>query len=612
MEHHLLTSLASIIILGVGAQWLAWRLSLPSILVLLVIGFIAGPVTGILHPDELFGDLLFPLVSLSVGIILFEGGMSLRFTELRGSGHVVRNLVSIGALVTWFICTLAAVTLIDLPLSIATLLGAILVVTGPTVIGPLLRVVRPTGRVGAVLKWEGIVIDPVGASLAVLVFEAIIAEELQAATAAVVDGVLRTILAGGLLGMLGAAFIVLLLRRYWVPDFLQNLVVLMVVIGVFLGADLIQEESGLLAVTCMGVLLANQRMVVVKQILEFKENLRVLLIGSLFIVLTARLNFDNLIEMGLESLLFLAVVLFVARPAAVLLSTVRSELNWRERVFLAWMAPRGIVAASVASLFALRMSDAGIEGAEQMVPAVFLVIMGTVTFYSLTAVPVARWLRVSLPNPQGLLIAGAHPLSRAIGYALHQQGFQVLLVDTNAANCEEANALGLRTFHGSVFAEEIGEEVGVNGLGRLLALTANDEVNALAALEWGELFGSAEIYQLLPQDASTSGPFSTQNLRGRPLFRRGVTYTSLMERLQAGGTIQVSKIPEQPERPAEQFPSSSIPLFIVTEDQNLVVVTADRPVTPRPGQRLISLDMPPGYRVSDTTPVSLTRTEYSL
>jgi NhaP-type Na+/H+ or K+/H+ antiporter len=538
--------------------------------------------------------------------------MSLRFTELQGSGRVVRNLVSIGALVTWGICTLAAVVLIDLPLVIATLLGAILVVTGPTVIGPLLRVVRPTGRVGAVLKWEGIVIDPVGASLAVLVFEAIIADELQAATAAVVDVVLRTILAGGILGLLGAAFIVLLLRRYWVPDFLQNLVVLMVVIGVFLGADLIQEESGLLAVTCMGVLLANQRMVVVKQILEFKENLRVLLIGSLFIVLTARLDLENMAGMGLESLLFLLVVLFVARPAAVLLSTLRSELNWRERVFLAWMAPRGIVAASVASLFALRMSDAGIEGADRIVPAVFLVIMGTVTFYSLTAVPVARWLQVSMPNPQGLLIAGAHPLSRAIGYALHQQGFQVLLVDTNATNCEEANAMGLRTFHGSVLAEEIGEEVGVNGLGRLLALTANDEVNALAALEWGELFGSAEIYQLLPHDSSTSGPLSTQNLRGRPLFRRGVTYASLMERMQAGGTIQVSTIPEQPERPAEQFPSSSIPLFIVTEDQNLVVITADRPVTPRPGQRLISLDTPPGRAVPDTTSVSLTRTEYSL
>jgi NhaP-type Na+/H+ or K+/H+ antiporter len=612
MEHHLLTSLASIIILGVGAQWLAWRFSLPSILVLLIIGFVAGPLTGILDPDELFGDLLFPLVSLSVGIILFEGGMSLRFSELHGSGYVVRNLVSIGALITWGICTVAAVTLIDMPLAIATLLGAILVVTGPTVIGPLLRVVRPTGRVGAVLKWEGIVIDPVGASLAVLVFEAIIADELQAATAAVVDVVLRTILAGGLLGLLGAAFIVLLLRRYWVPDFLQNLVVLMVVIGVFLGADLIQEESGLLAVTCMGVLLANQRMVVVKQILEFKENLRVLLIGSLFIVLTARLDLDNLISMGLESLLFLLVVLFVARPATVLLSTLGSELNWRERVFLAWMAPRGIVAASVASLFALRMSDAGIAGAEQIVPAVFLVIVGTVTFYSLTAMPVARWLRVSLPNPQGLLIAGAHPLGRSIGYALHEQGFQVLLVDTNATNCEEANAMGLRTFHGSVLAEEIGEEVGVNGLGRLLALTANDEVNALAVLEWDELFGSAEVYQLLPHDSAVTGPFSTQNLRGRPLFRRGVTYESLMERMQAGGTIQVSTIPAQPERPAEQFPSSSIPLFIVTEDQNLIVITADRPVTPRPGQRLISLDTPPGRAVPDTTPVSLTRTEYSL
>lgn len=594
MAEHFLVNLASIVVLGVGAQWVAWRLGMPSILLLLVVGFLAGPVSGILVPDELFGNMLFPFVSLSVAIILFEGGMSLQLSELQGTGHVVRNLVTIGALVTWLIIAGAAIIILGFSPALAALVAAILVVTGPTVIGPLLRVVRPSGQVRAILKWEGIVIDPVGATLSVLVFGAIVAGEVQAATAEVVEGVVRTILDGGALGALGAGAIILLLRRYLVPDFLQSPVVLMVVIAVFTGSNILQAESGLLAVTVMGIILGNQNIVVVKQILNFKENLRVLLIGGLFVLLTARLELSKLAALGWESLIFLGVVMLVARPLSVFLSTLGSDLNWRERIFLAWMAPRGIVAASVSSLFALEMAEAGVQGAERIIPVTFMVIAGTVCIYSMTSVPLARWLGISRPHPQGILIVGAHTLARTIGLVLQKHGYEIILVDTNPFNAQQARAAGLPTFQGSALADDLREDIVLAGVGRLLAMTPNDEVNALTAMEWAEIFDRAEVYQLPPHRANDGQALTTTPaLRGRPLFKQGATYEHLMERLSAGARIETTIIaPEQVEHPTRRrqaVTDNSIPLFMIGDDGALIIITADRPVSKRPGRLLISL-----------------------
>ena len=257
MTEHVLVGMASILVLGICARWLAWWLRLPAILLLLVGGLVAGPVTGLLAPDALFGALLLPIVSLSVAIILFEGGLSLRFRDLPQIGRVLGNLVSIGAVVTWAFGTIAAYAFADLDLTLALLLGAILVVTGPTVITPLLRDIRPTGQVGPILRWEGIVIDPIGATLAVLVFEGVVAGEFRQAAALVVLGIVKTLAIGGILGFLGARALMLMLKPFWAPDFLHNPLALMIVISVFTLANVLQDESGLLAVTVMGVLLAS-------------------------------------------------------------------------------------------------------------------------------------------------------------------------------------------------------------------------------------------------------------------------------------------------------------------------------------------------------------------
>ncbi|HHJ06085.1 MAG TPA: sodium:proton antiporter, partial [Anaerolineae bacterium] len=375
MNEHLLISLGSILVLGVGAQWLAWRLRLPSILLLLLFGFIAGPIAGLVDPDELFGRLLFPLVSVSVAIILFEGGLSLRLSEIPKVRGVIFRLITIGTIVTWAIIALAAYYILAMDLALSILLGAILVVTGPTVVGPLLQQIRPRGQAGVVLKWEGILIDPVGVMLAVLIFEAILSDDLYHAPLVVLNGVLLTLLIGVVLGVLSASLMVALLRRHWIPDHLQNGFSLLLAVSAFVASDLLHPESGLLTVTVMGIFLANQKWVSIKHLIEFKESLRVLFIGSLFILLAARLKFEDITGFGWEGPLFMAVLVLLARPLATLVSTWRSELSGRERLFIAWMAPRGIVAASVASIFAFDLVAAGHVRAEQLKPVTFLVIV---------------------------------------------------------------------------------------------------------------------------------------------------------------------------------------------------------------------------------------------
>ncbi len=594
MSENLVVGIGSLITFGIGAQWLAWRLRIPSILLLLVSGFIAGPVTGLLDPDAFLGELLLPVVSVSVAVILFEGGLSLRVTELGGFGGVVRNLVTIGVISTWAVTAVCARFILGLDPSISILLGAVLSVTGPTVIIPLLRHVRPVGYLGSILRWEGIVIDPIGAVLAVLVFEVILSGGFREATSLALIAVLKSLLIGGAAGVAGAAVMVMLLGRYWIPDFLQNPVTLMMVVGVFAVSDFFQEESGLLAVTLMGMILANQERVTVKHIIEFKENLRVLLIGCLFILLAARLDPGDLALLGSNSLVFLAALIVVARPVGVLLSTIGSRLKFKERFFLMCMAPRGIVAAAMASVFSLRLMEMNHPQAELVVPLTFMVIIGTVVIYGLGAAPVAGLLGVARPNPQGVLIAGAHPWARAIASALKEEGFDVLLVDNNWANISQARMSGLPAHFGSILSERLPKELDLSGLGRFMAMTQNDNVNSLAALHFSDVFERMEIYQLAPGDAKRT----SDTLRGRLLFGEGINFSFLDRRFRSGMVVKTTHLTE--EFDFEAFKTryaDAIPLFLINENRELSVFTADKPPQPKPGQTLISFVRP----VEDTT-----------
>ncbi|NDJ85769.1 MAG: sodium:proton antiporter [Chloroflexi bacterium] len=591
MHHSILFELASIVVLGVGAQWVAWRFELPSILLLLLIGFAAGPVTGLINPDALLGDLLQPVVSLSVAIILFEGGLSLKIDELR-EGGVVRNLVSVGLLVTWAISSAAALVFLDLDLALSLLLGAIVVVSGPTVIIPMLRHLRLGGEVGSILKWEGILIDPIGATFAVLVFEAVfVADELQEATISALLGLFETLMVGGVAGVAGAIILTIALRRYWVPDFLESPVTLMLVVAVFDLSDEIIPESGLFAVTVMGLIVANQKDLQLGGIEEFKESVGILLISSLFILLAARLDLEDFEHVGLGSLIFLATLIVVARPITVLVSTWGSQLNWRERVFLAWMAPRGIVAAAVASIFALDLEEVGHPDAERLVPLTFLVIVGTVAFYALTTQFVARRLKLVRPQPQGVLIAGAHSWARNVASALQNNGIEVLIVDTNPSNIALAEIRNLPNFRENILTQRCLEEAEVCGVGRLMALTSNDEVNSLAALQFTELFGRQEVYRL---PANIAADKTTRFRYGRTLFNEEMTHQHITSLFNAGATLEKTDLESEADITDFQrqlAAGNRIPLFSISNG-TLNIITADNPIVPRIGQRIIYLTDP--------------------
>ncbi len=588
--HEALTQLALVAVVGLGAQLIAWHLRLPSILLLLVSGFLLGPVFGLITPNTLLGDTLFPFVSLSVGIILFEGGLTLKLKELPASGPVVSRLISVGALATWIVAGLGARFLLGFDWPLAILIGAILIVTGPTVVGPLLRQIRPKGRAGTILKWEGILIDPVGAVLAVLVFEIIALGGGVSVPGFVLLGVGRSLLVGVALGLLGAAVLVALMRRHLIPDYLQSGVTLMLVIGFFTLGDLLAAEGGLLTVTLMGIALANQTYVPVRHIVEFKENLQVLLIGVLFILLAGRVQIDNLLRVGWPALGFIVLLIGVARPLSVLLSTWRTPLTRAERLFLMWMAPRGIVAASVASVFAFELSELGVPDAELLSPLIFLVIVGTVIFYGLTSGPVARRLGLAERTPQGALIVGAHPFARQLAGALRGLGLRAVLLDSNFHHVAESRMVGLEAHHGNALAEDTLDELDLAGLGRVLALTGNDEVNALAMLHLRDVFGRAEVYRL-----PAAGDGRPDGLhQGRTLFGPDAHYDTLAAALDNGATLKTTTLGPNFTYAdyKELYGGRATPLCVVTEGGRLAFYTADSRPTPKAGHSLVSLVRP--------------------
>ncbi len=592
MTEYLLLGLAGIIVLGIAAQWLAWRLKLPSILLLLIVGFAAGPLAGFINPDELLGDILFPIVSISVAIILFEGGLSLRIPDLRKTGAVVHLLVTVGACVTWSLSALAAYYILDIDFTLAILLGAILVVSGPTVIGPLLRNIRPVGNVASILRWEGILIDPVGAVLAVLVYEVIVAGSFNNITTVAVVSIVKTILVGGGIGIPATLVLIFFLKRFWIPDFLQSPVSLMIVVSAFTASNMLQHESGLLSVTVMGVILANQETVKIKHIIEFKENLRILLISGLFIVLSARITMGDLEHMSVKSLLFLGVLILFVRPLAVAISTLGSELNWRERIFLSFIAPRGIVAAAVSSIFALRMFEAGYTEASQLAPITFMVIIGTVAVYGLGSPLLAKRLGVAEPNPQGVFIVGAQPWAVTIAKVLKDSGFKVFLADINLSNIFNARMEGIPTYYGSIVSESILNKIDLDGIGRLMALTPNDSVNSLATLRFEEVFDSSELYQLIPLGEEKGDKEKvSKHLRGRFLFGSGINYQYLARRFAAGAVVKKTKLTEEfdYEEFKARYGTSAVPLFLVTDTGNLLVYTTDDQPEAKAGHTLISL-----------------------
>ncbi|MDD2407313.1 MAG: sodium:proton antiporter [Tepidiphilus sp.] len=546
MHENILLTLAFIVVAGVAAQWVAWRTQIPAIVFLLILGIVAGPGLGFLDPDRLFGPVLFPLVSLAVAVILFEGSLTLRFSELRGMSQVVLRLVSLGALLTWAVAAAAAHVFVGLAWDLAALFGALVMVTGPTVIVPLLRFVRPSAKVATVLRWEGIVIDPIGALAAVLVYQFLVSRALPDLPAWLALWVfVKAVAVGFVVGWSAAELLGRMLRHYLVPDYLDNVIVLAFVVGVFTAANMLAHEAGLLAVTVMGMRLANMKGVPLENILSFKETLTILLISVLFIVLAARLDVERLAEVGKGVVLVFLAIQFVAQPLKVWASTTGSGLRWQEKAMIAWIGPRGIVAAAVSALFALRLRELGHPGAEILVPLTFAVIIGTVLFAGGTARLAAQRLGVAEPQARGVLIVGAHRLGRELGLALTKLGFRTIVADTDYALARTARMAGLETFFGNVVSTEADRRLDLVGVGYLLAMSPYPELNALAAVRYQREFGRGNVYVLLtPEEVSKKRQQVLDRRYARLLGGPQVGLAELLVLFDRGGKVYTTRLSE--------------------------------------------------------------------
>ncbi|MBX2861132.1 MAG: cation:proton antiporter [Vampirovibrio sp.] len=610
MEH--LSGITIILLMGMIAQWAAWRFNFPSILLLLLFGFLVGPVFGVVQTDALFGDLLSPLVTVSVAIILFDGGLSLKFKELKETHRVVRNLLSIGILVHWALIAIPAKLFLHLDWPVAILLGAILTVTGPTVVGPLIRQVGLKDPIHSIVKWEGMLIGPIGSLLAVLVFESImsrphlvpVAELISNGTlsAAVTIGVgtLEALTIGLLLGVPGALVLIEIFKRRWVPDLMQTMVTLTFIVLFLTVSNMLQEQSGLLTVTVMGVIIANQTAVPTDRIVAFKENLRELLIASLFIILSARLKFEDIQMLDEGFIWFIASLVLVARPASVVVSTWGASLNWKELLFLHAMAPRGIVSAAMSSIVALSLTNAGVAGANLLVPIVFMTILMTITIYGLAARPLAYALKLVPEHPQGILMVGAHWWALDIAKALREAGIQVSMLDNNREHILDARRQGFKAVYGTILSDQVVGDVYLQGIGYVLAMTSNDEVNTLAVMRFSKIFSEDHVYQLFPnKPVRTPTEAVSQNLLGRLFTHRGVNYGMMEVHFMQGARVQTIEVSADIsfEVLKTTYVDSIALLFVVTPDEELKIISADEdPGVFTAGEKLI-LIVDPGVNI---------------
>ncbi len=544
MIDSLLVKFALIGVIGIAAQWVAWRTGRPAIALMLAAGIVAGPVLGLIVPERDFGELQEPIIKLAVAIILFEGGLSLNFRDLREAGSAVLRLVLVGIPVGWVLGALAAYYGAGISWEVALLFGGILVVTGPTVIGPMLRSLPLPQRVADTLRWEGIVNDPIGALLAVAIFSWIAFEGSgRGVDAVVAEIVLATLIAGGLGFGLGW-WITHIFPRGLVPEYLKAPVLLVTVLAGFVVADLIMHETGLVTVTVMGIVMANRPLHSSRVLRRFKEDLAVILISGVFIILSATLDWEVLSAFRLRFLLFLLLLLFVVRPATVLVSLLFSSMPWRERLFIAWIAPRGIVAVTISGLFAMRLVEQGVPDGETLVPLSFGVVIATILAHGFTARRLAERLGIMRKGGQAVLLVGANDWTIALGEHLKGLGVPVTIADSSTYALRAARQRDLDIYRGDILNEVNQHELDLKRYQQLLAATENDAYNALVCADLGPEMGFERLTQTAPEPAQGQRSLKTPT-RGRTLLRSDRTVEELQALIARGWEFRQTRITEK-------------------------------------------------------------------
>jgi len=538
------TAIALVGAIGVGSQWIAWRLRMPAIVLMLVAGILIGPVLGIFDPARDIGPLMGPMISIAVAIILFEGGLSLNFHTLQDAVGGVRRLVYIGAPLGWLMSALSLHYVAGLSWSSSAVFGGIMIVTGPTVIAPLLRTARLSRRPATLLQWEAILNDPIGALAAVLAFEVVIA--LNTATTAS-EAMLELFIGAAVATAAGVAAGIGLSRAFkrgWVPEYMKVPVLFALLLGVFAASDAVLHESGLLAVTIMGIVIANSKLPSYEEMRRFKEHATVLLVSGVFILLAAGLDVEALGNLDWRAAAFVAVVVLVARPATVFISLVGSGIPFREKLLVALTGPRGVVLVAVAGLFGERLLSLGFEDAALIAPLAFALVAVTVVVNGFTLAPFARLLGLTGADTPGVVIIGGSDWTTQLAEVLKKAKIPVLMTDPNFIRLRKARAAGIDTFSGDILSEAAEQRVELVSYATLIAATDNDAYNTLVTTDLAPEFGRENVFQVMREKSESSRHQLPRTLGGRPLGLEA-THAELRDLIAQGWRFRSTRLSEE-------------------------------------------------------------------
>ncbi|MEP6355768.1 MAG: sodium:proton antiporter [Hyphomicrobiales bacterium] len=530
--------------LGIAAQWIAWRFHLPAIVLLATAGILAGPVFGFIDPREDFGDILRPAIGLAVAVILYEGGLTLNFSEIRDTSKAVRRLVFVGAPIAWGLGALAAHFVAGLGWPAALILSGIFVVTGPTVIMPLLRNAHLTKRPAALLRWEAIIADPVGALFAVLAFELFLVFGTSDAHHDLSTVLIRFAIAmpvGAIGGWYLGKLVAMTFIRGLVPEFLKAPVILMVLLAAYVATNHILEEAGLLTVTAMGVAMGNSRIASLSEMRRFKEVITVLLVSALFVILTATLEPSTLAALGWRDAFYILLLLVLVRPASVWLSTIGADLTWQERLLTSWIAPRGIVAVAVTGLFGASLVDMGNPDGERMVALAFAVVFVTVILHGFSLKPIAKALKLSSDSNPGALLIGGNPFSVMLARELIEIDVPVTIADSNFSHLRDARYAGIPVYLGEILSETREYKIDLHAFSHLLATTDNDAYNALVCTEMSHEFSRSNVFQFAAEsDEKHANQTMSFTVGGRRLFLESMSIETAKHNIFKGHTMQTT------------------------------------------------------------------------
>lgn len=591
MELTLLFEMMLVVVLGIGSQWLAWRFNMPAIVIMSFAGLVVGPFLGIMNPEQSFGDLYSPIISVAVAIILFEGSLNLRFKDIKGSGRPILQISTIGAFIAWILGSLTAHYMAGLSWEVSFVIGGLFIVTGPTVILPLLRQSKLKPRPANVLKWEGIVVDPIGVLVAIFAFEIITFFTLDEKDGTALALFFGIAIFAALFGWICGRVTGWLFENGHIPEFLKSPILLVAVIFCFALLDEMKHGTGLLSVTAMGMTLANMKLSAAGDFQKFKEDISVILISAIFIMLAASLQMETILHIFNPNIIgYVLFMMFLVRPLSIFLSTIGSGLSIQEKALIGWIAPRGIVALTVSGYFASILSDAGYSDASLLTALTFGLVIFTVIAHGFSIGPLARRLNLSLEGKSGVIIVGSNAFTAQLAQSFQKNNVPVLIIDSSWENLSVARAAGVPFYHGEILSEQTEYNLDTIPYDYLIAATDSYTYNALVCTTFTPEYGHRNVFKI-KNSVETNGGEVVTKVGGRVLFHDYISVEHLIEKIYNNHLVKDLKLTEENITSfVEKDFDEVIPLYIIRQEEKIILLSPDMRVEPVIGDIVVYLE----------------------